>query len=960
MLEPHPACVDHLDPNLARVDPVRVLARRQDPREPAVDPDKRALVVLKIKHVGVALQLAGLDDQVELLVLEERGAPGDDLDRDPAQRVEEPVRAGAEQPAELAVAEVEAHLEAADRVPLEEEHRDTSRPPDDAGWPLSWVLAGTKDSQREFMVEKRRRGTGRPAVTHRGAEPRLSRPADGPGPLRQAPAWGRNPTTSAPPAFPCRWRRAAESTCFRAPVRVAPARPSRRGDAPVRTRADRSGRPSPSGSVVETFSASPSSRFSAGCSVLWTGVEPVTPRLRAWCSTSELPRPGPAPVPNPCTEHVLPTVRRRGRARRGPDGTSRLPEKSGGTPGMAKPPETPVGVEPTSTGLQPVAWPSGSSVVPQNVRRQQLNLILTSKETPGPAQCSRSGQHFRHGSAVGHGFAWLGSAPGGRRPQIRGFSPGGSPAVAGSTPATQLLSPPTRRFTTKPHFGRATHRILTPRNAIRARSLDCELAKADNKTQECNCEDVFARHRDIRSAHLPRLEPAVISRADASTAEESEKMTSIEWYKSSPARFRLRASSLYESLPGGILLVVGLVAWLMGRPAFADGSAAGPGKVDFNREVRPILSKNCFACHGSDEAKRAKGLRLDQREAAIKPLKSGEAAIVPGDPDSSALYLRGSPRRTRRSACRRGRRASGSPRRRSTSCARWVEQGAEYAEHWALWFRRAAALAAGARSRLAAQRHRLLDPRPAGEGRAQALARGRSPRPSAPRSAWTCAACRRRPRSSIASSSDRTPGAYEQAVDRFLDDPAYGERWARMWLDLARYADSAGYGSDPLRPNIWRYRDWVIDAFNRNLPYDQFTIEQIAGDLLPDPTLEQRMATAFHRNTMTNTEGGTDDEEFRVAAIKDRVDTTMQVWMGLTMGCAKCHSHKYDPITNEEYYQFYAIFNQTADSDRGRREPGHPGADARVDCTGPRDRRAIWPSCESPWKRQRPRCSPPK
>ena len=136
-----------------------------------------------------------------------------------------------------------------------------------------------------------------------------------------------------------------------------------------------------------------------------------------------------------------------------------------------------------------------------------------------------------------------------------------------------------------------------------------------------------------------------------------------------------------------------------------------------------------------------------------------------------------------------------------------------------------------------------------------------------------------------------------------------------MWLDLARYADSAGYGSDPLRPDVWRYRDWVIDAFNRNMPYDRFTVDQIAGDLLPDPPLEARMATAFHRNTMTNTEGGTDDEEFRVAAIKDRVDTTAQVWMGLTMGCAKCHTHKYDPITHEDYYRFYAFFNQTADAD---------------------------------------------
>ena len=177
---------------------------------------------------------------------------------------------------------------------------------------------------------------------------------------------------------------------------------------------------------------------------------------------------------------------------------------------------------------------------------------------------------------------------------------------------------------------------------------------------------------------------------------------------------------------------------------------------------------------------------------------------------------------------------------------------------------------------------------------------------------------------------DTAPDAYEKAVDRFLDDPAYGERWARMWLDQARYADSAGYGSDPLRPTIWRYRDWVIDAFNRNLPFDRFTLEQIAGDLLPNPSLEERIATAFHRNTMTNTEGGTDDEEFRVAAIKDRVDTTMQVWMGLTMGCAKCHSHKFDPITHEEYYKFYAIFNQTADQDQPSEAPVIPAPTSTI------------------------------
>jgi hypothetical protein len=176
--------------------------------------------------------------------------------------------------------------------------------------------------------------------------------------------------------------------------------------------------------------------------------------------------------------------------------------------------------------------------------------------------------------------------------------------------------------------------------------------------------------------------------------------------------------------------------------------------------------------------------------------------------------------------------------------------------------------------------------------------------------------------------ADPSPDAYERLLDRFFADPSYGERWSRMWLDLARYADSAGYGSDPLRLNMWRYRDWVIDAFNRNLPYDQFTIDQLAGDLLPDATVEQKMATAFHRNTMTNTEGGTDDEEFRTYAVWDRVDTTVQAWMGLTMGCAKCHNHKYDPITQQEYYRVFAILNQTADRDLPNEEPVLPVPDA--------------------------------
>jgi hypothetical protein len=356
--------------------------------------------------------------------------------------------------------------------------------------------------------------------------------------------------------------------------------------------------------------------------------------------------------------------------------------------------------------------------------------------------------------------------------------------------------------------------------------------------------------------------------------------------------------------------------------------AAEPGSpktrtVDFNREVRPILAKNCLACHGQDEAKReANGLRLDQRESAVKPLKSGETAIVPGDADSSALFLRVTEEddTLRMPPRKAGNRITPS----EVEILRgWIEQGANYAPHWSLVAPRSIpypSVRNNAWPRNGIDMWIL----------ARLEAAGLSASPEADRASLlrrVSLDLRGLPPTSDEFEQfihDTDPGAYEKAVDRFLADPAFGERWARMWLDQARYADSAGYGSDPLRPNIWPYRDWVIRAFNHNVPFDQFTIDQIAGDLLPDPSLETKIATAFHRNTMTNTEGGTDDEEFRVAAIKDRVDTTMQVWMGMTMGCAKCHTHKYDPITHVEYYQFYAFFNQTADADQPTETPVIP------------------------------------
>jgi mono/diheme cytochrome c family protein len=352
-------------------------------------------------------------------------------------------------------------------------------------------------------------------------------------------------------------------------------------------------------------------------------------------------------------------------------------------------------------------------------------------------------------------------------------------------------------------------------------------------------------------------------------------------------------------------------------PAWLN-AAAPPAAVDFNRDVKPILTKNCFACHGPDDGQRKAKLRLDRREEALKERKVG-AAIVPNKPGDSLLVERITAEDESERMPPKETGNTLTPEQ-ITTLKRWIEQGAPYAEHWAF--------VKSQRPELPLVRDERWDRNPIDRFILARLEKeGLKPSPEADRFILL-----RRASLDLRGlpptleeieqfAKDQSPGAYEKMVDRFLKDPAYGERWARLWLDLARYADSAGYGSDPLRPNMWRYRDWVIEAFNRNIPYDGFTMEQIAGDLLPNPTLEQRMATAFHRNTMTNTEGGTDDEEFRVAAVKDRVDTTLLVWMGVTMGCAKCHNHKFDPITQKEYYRFFAFFNQTADNDQPDERP---------------------------------------
>ncbi len=337
-----------------------------------------------------------------------------------------------------------------------------------------------------------------------------------------------------------------------------------------------------------------------------------------------------------------------------------------------------------------------------------------------------------------------------------------------------------------------------------------------------------------------------------------------------------------------------------------------PAVVDFNRDVRPVLSEKCYHCHGADEGSRKAKLRLDVRDEAVKD-RDGAFAVKPKDVEHSDVMAR--------ILSKDPDEVMPPPEHGHALTAReieivrkWIAQGAEYADHWAFVppVKRGGGIDAWIESRLK-ERGLVMSP----EADKHTLIR---------RVALDLTGLPPSPEEVKAFLADGDAGAYGRMVDRFLAKPAYGERWARVWLDIARYADSAGYGSDPLRLNIWPYRDWVIQALNRNMPYDQFTVEQIAGDLLPQPTEDQLVATAFHRNTMTNTEGGTDDEEFRVAAVKDRIATTMQTWMGLTLGCAQCHSHKFDPITQQEYYEFFAIFNQTEDSDRGDESPTLPRA----------------------------------
>src|SRR6186713_18866 len=329
--------------------------------------------------------------------------------------------------------------------------------------------------------------------------------------------------------------------------------------------------------------------------------------------------------------------------------------------------------------------------------------------------------------------------------------------------------------------------------------------------------------------------------------------------------------------------------------------------IDFSTEVKPIINRNCITCHGGVRAKG--GFSLLFREDALAKTASGKRAIVPGDPGSSEMIRRLT---LKDPEDRMPYRHAPLNQEEIDLLTHWVKQGAKWGEHWAYIPLQPVPVPdltdpfiRNDIDKFILRRLRREKLQPSTEAARAILLR---------RVSLDLIGMQAPDRLSKAFLADNNPGAYERLVDSLLASPHFGERWASLWMDLARYADTKGYERDDSR-NIWAYRDWLIRAFNEDKPYDRFLVEQVAGDLLPDPTDAQYIATAFHRNTMTNDEGGTDNEEFRTAAVMDRVNTTFEALMGTTFACVQCHSHPYDPFRHEDYYRFMAYFNDSRDED---------------------------------------------
>ncbi|MDB5344536.1 MAG: hypothetical protein JWP89_2913 [Schlesneria sp.] len=359
----------------------------------------------------------------------------------------------------------------------------------------------------------------------------------------------------------------------------------------------------------------------------------------------------------------------------------------------------------------------------------------------------------------------------------------------------------------------------------------------------------------------------------------------------------------------GLLLAGFILASFQGATAVEPRSP----KIEFNRDIRPILSDKCFVCHGPDSAKRQGGLRLDQREAAIA-MHDNSQAVVPGDAQKSEAFLRATSADPDLQMPPPNSNLKLSPTEIDL-LRRWINEGAEYQPHWSFIPPRRIPPPASKQTAIACQPidsfiHARLDQEDltaSPEADRRTLIR---------RVTLDLTGLPPSPDDVAAFVVDTSPDAYEKLVDRLLASPRYGERMALNWLDAARFADTNGYQTDGPR-FMWRWRDWVIDAFNQNQPFDEFTIDQLAGDLLEEQTVRQSpianarlIATGFNRNHRGNAEGGIIPEEFRVEYVVDRVETTSAVWLGLTIGCARCHDHKYDPISQRDFYQLFAFFNQ--------------------------------------------------
>ncbi|HZN65242.1 MAG TPA: PSD1 and planctomycete cytochrome C domain-containing protein [Tepidisphaeraceae bacterium] len=359
-----------------------------------------------------------------------------------------------------------------------------------------------------------------------------------------------------------------------------------------------------------------------------------------------------------------------------------------------------------------------------------------------------------------------------------------------------------------------------------------------------------------------------------------------------------------------------LLCVLVAAVAPARAELPVPEKIEFNRDVRPILSENCFACHGFDAAQRKAELRLDTKEgvaAAVRGAKTQDdllKRIRSGDPDELMP-----PPESGKSLTER----------QKAVLARWVEQGAQWQGHWSYLKPTRPAVpevdqpgfVRNPIDKFVLARLKELNLQPSPEADRVTLIR---------RLSFDLTGLPPTPAEAKAFVEDQSPEAYEKLVDKLLASPAYGERMAAYWLDLVRYADTIGYHSDnPM--NAWPYRDYVIKAFNSNKPFDRFTVEQIAGDLLPDAAVEQKVASAYNRLLQTTEEGGAQPKEYAAKYAADRVRNLGSVWLGQTMGCCECHDHKFDPFTTKEFYQLAAFFADVQEAPVGRREPGMPVPD---------------------------------